>query len=232
MSQKGIFNKLTSATLVLAFGLMLSAGVGVAQAKNPIIFADLGWDSVQVHNRIAAFVIEHGLGYPVQYVQGETIMLNTALIEARGSQAPNVNMETWTENWQELYDKGKKLGMDPDSDKGFVELGSNFPNSVQGFWVPTYVVKGDKERGIEPTAPDLKTVQDANKAFSTAAFPDGPVPWSTKRKSRPMGWTKISTLCSRDQGRPWQPPWKPPTSAANHGSGITGRRHGSWASWT
>jgi glycine betaine/proline transport system substrate-binding protein len=174
MSKRRILERLMTVTVALVIALVLSMGSGVAQAKNPIIFADFGWDSAQVHNRIAAFVIEHGLGYQVQYVQGETIMLNTALIEARGSQAPNVNMETWTENWQELYDKGKKLGMNAGTDKGFVELGPNFPNSVQGFYVPTYMIKGDKKRGIKASAPDLKTVEDVKKYWELFKDPEDP----------------------------------------------------------
>ena len=174
MRRKTFFKKIGYVAAALAFTLVMTLGSGAAQAKDPIIFADFGWDSVQVHNRIAAFVIEHGLGYQVQYVQGETIMLNTALIEARGSQAPNVNMETWTENWQDLYDKGKKLGQDPSTDKGFIELGANFPNSVQGFWVPTYVIKGDAKRGIKAMAPDLKTVDDAKKYWQLFKDPEDP----------------------------------------------------------
>ncbi|BBO91384.1 glycine betaine ABC transporter substrate-binding protein [Desulfosarcina ovata] len=151
--KKAFFKKMVLLAAVTMLMMVSPWGSHVVHAKNPIIFADFGWDSAQVHNRIAAFIIEHGLGYPVSYVQGETIMLNTALIEARGSQAPNVNMETWTENWQDLYNKGEKLGKDPSSDKGFIRLGANFPNSVPGFWVPTYVIKGDSARGIKPEIP-------------------------------------------------------------------------------
>ncbi|MGD8970839.1 MAG: ABC transporter substrate-binding protein [Desulfobacterales bacterium] len=161
-----------AASLVVV--LVVAVGSSIAEGKKPIIFADFGWDSAQVHNRIAGFIIKHGLGYEVKYVQGETIMLNTALIEARGSQAPNVNMETWTENWQELYDKGRKLGQDPDSPKGFIHLGANFPNSVQGFYVPTYLIKGDAKRGIEPMAPKLKSVEDIKKYWELFKDPEDP----------------------------------------------------------
>ena len=174
MRKKNILSRVITLSAVLALTLGISVAGGVAYAKDPIIFADFGWDSVQVHNRIAAFVIEHGLGYEVKYVQGETIMLNTALIEARGSQAPNVNMETWTENWQELYDKGKKLGEDPGTSKGFIKLGANFPNSVQGFYVPTYMIKGDKERGIKASAPNLKSVDDVKKYWKLFEDPEDP----------------------------------------------------------
>jgi glycine betaine/proline transport system substrate-binding protein len=158
------------------FALCIGAGGGFAAAmeKKTIIFADFGWDSAQVHNRIAGFIIEKGLGHPVKYVQGETILLNTALIQAKGSEAPNVNMETWTENWQELYDEGLAKGQDPNSNEGFVLLGANFPNSVQGWYVPRYVVEGDKERGIEPMAPGLKSVDDLPKYWELFKDPEDP----------------------------------------------------------
>jgi glycine betaine/proline transport system substrate-binding protein len=154
--------------------ILLIGGTAPAVAKETIIFADFGWDSAQVHNRIAGFIIEKGLGYPIKFVQGETIMLNTALIQAKGGEAPNVNMETWTENWQELYDEGLAKGKQPGTDQGFVELGSNFPNSVQGWYVPRYVVEGDTKRGIEPMAPDLKSVSDLPKYWKLFKDPEDP----------------------------------------------------------
>ena len=174
MMKPSFSKSLTIVVVSLLFLLPMALGGAAAETKKPIIFADFGWDSAQVHNRIAAFIIEKGLGYEVKYVQGETIMLNTALIEARGAQAPNINMETWTENWQELYDKGLKLGQDPKSPKGFVHLGANFPNSEQGFYVPTYLIKGDPERNIEPAAPDLKTVEDVKKYWELFKDPEDP----------------------------------------------------------
>jgi glycine betaine/proline transport system substrate-binding protein len=160
-----------AATMALVFAL--AAGAGLAADKQPIIFADLSWDSVQVHNRIAAMIIGKGLGYETKFVTGDTIMLATALINAKG-EAPNVNMETWTENWQELYNEGLAKGKDPNSNEGFIELGSNFPNSLQGWWVPTYMIKGDPERKIEATAPDLKSVFDLPDYWQLFKDPEDP----------------------------------------------------------
>ena len=42
-------------------------------------------------------------------------------------------------------------------------IATNFNDNSQGLYVPTYVIEGDAERGIEPVAPDLKTVQDLAK---------------------------------------------------------------------
>jgi len=161
-------------SFVLVFvSLLLIGGIGQAAEKKPIIFCDFGWDSAQVHNRIAAMIIGKGMGYETSFVTGETIMLNTALIQAKRG-APNVNMESWTENWQELYDEGLAKGNDPKTDEGFVNLGANFPNSLQGWWVPTYMVKGDTERGIKATTPDLKSVFDLPKYWEMFKNPENP----------------------------------------------------------
>jgi len=159
---------LTLAAVGLLFGAALAAD------ESTITFGDYGWDSIQVHNRIAAFIVEKGLGYKVKYVQGETIMLNTALIQAKGGEAPEVNMESWTENWQELYDEGLAKGKLPNTDEGFVNLGSNFPNSVQGWYVPRYIVEGDAKRGIDASAPDLKSVFDLPKYWKLFKDPEDP----------------------------------------------------------
>ncbi len=48
--------------------LCLSAGLGFRhplQASGdepPVVFADFSWDSVQFHNRVAGFILEHGFG--------------------------------------------------------------------------------------------------------------------------------------------------------------------------
>ena len=44
-----------------------------------------------------------------------------------------------------------------------IKLSTNFDDNTQGLYVPTYVIEGDEERGIEAVAPDLKTVEDLAK---------------------------------------------------------------------
>ena len=171
-SSKLFISLIFMALFVLAAGAVL-VGPGAAQAKPPLIFCDFGWDSAQVHNRIAAFILSNGYGYEVKYVPGETIMLNKALIMGK-AESPNVNMETWTENWQDLYDEGLAKGKDPNTSEGFVRLGPNFPNSVQGFYVPTYMIKGDEKRGIKATTPGLKSVFDLPKYWEFFKDPEDP----------------------------------------------------------
>ncbi|MGC9323788.1 MAG: ABC transporter substrate-binding protein, partial [Desulfomonilia bacterium] len=142
--------------------LLSSVGFAVSTEKK-LVFADVGWDSVQVNNRIAKFILENGYRYEVELVAGETIPLFAGLV--RGD--VDVNMECWVENQQDAYDKAIANG-------SVVDLGSNFPDSWQGWLVPTYVIKGDPERGIKPIAPDLKSVFDMPKYWEHFKDPEDP----------------------------------------------------------
>ena len=44
-----------------------------------------------------------------------------------------------------------------------MDLGVNYDDNRQGFYVPRYVIEGDAERGIAPMAPDLKSVKDLSR---------------------------------------------------------------------
>ena len=138
--------------VILSFFTVFALSPASHAAKNNIRIADLSWDSAQVHNRIAGFIIKNGYGYDVEYIPGNTIALFEGL--ARGDL--DFEMECWVENQQEAFDKHVKAGK-------VIDLGSCFPDSWQGWLVPTYVIKGDPERGIKPMAPDLKSVADLPK---------------------------------------------------------------------
>jgi len=144
--------------------LLLSLTVNWADAAQKMIrFNDRSWDSVQVHNRIAGFIVKYGYGYDVEYLPGETVALLTAL--QRGD--TDVEMESWTENSQELFDKGIREGT-------ILDLGPNYRDNWQGWLVPTFVIKGDKKRGIEPMAPNLKSVYDLSKYWKVFQDPEEP----------------------------------------------------------
>jgi glycine betaine/proline transport system substrate-binding protein len=134
-----------------------------AASKGTIVYADVSWDSGQVHNRIAAFILKHGYNYDADFVAGSTVPLLTGLMKGE----INVYMESWTENSQELFDKGFASG-------DFVDLGANYPNAPQGWYVPTYMIKGDPARGIEATTPDLKSVFDLPKYREVFKDPEDP----------------------------------------------------------
>jgi glycine betaine/proline transport system substrate-binding protein len=144
--------------------LLMSFGGSSMAASKKLVFSEFNWNSIQVHNRIAAFILKHGYGYEIEY---------TPLLEsvadfftlARGE--ADINMEVWVELQQEAYAKALVAGH-------VLDLGSNFTNAWQGWVVPTYVIKGDPKRGIKPMAPDLKSVHDLPKYWKVFKDPSDP----------------------------------------------------------
>ncbi|MCZ2258358.1 ABC transporter substrate-binding protein [Sporosarcina sp. G11-34] len=142
--------------------LLLLAACSSEESKDSIKvikFADAGWDSIRVHNSIAQRIIEEGYGYETEVVPGSTPVTFQGL--AKGD--INVYMEAWTETLGDPYYEAVDEG-------SVISLSTNFDDNAQGLFVPTYVIEGDKERGIEPIAPDLRTVQDLEKY--PELFPD------------------------------------------------------------
>ena len=152
-------------TFLLALCLVLTVTMGAAPAlaKDKLVYADKGWDSSQVHTRIAAFIIDNGYGYESEFIQGETISMFAGL--TRGD--IDIDMEIWVDNQQPAFDKAIAAGK-------VVDLGPNFPDSWQGWLVPTYMIKGDAARGIKATTPDLKSVMDLPKYKDVFKDPEDP----------------------------------------------------------
>lgn len=138
--------KLNIMLIGVVLGLLLVVGSVSAET---IVLGDFSWDSVQVHNRIAGFILEHGYGYDVEYQFGETIPILLGL--RRGD--VDASMEFWIDN---IYD----AVLEAIDAEEIISLGTNYPDAPQGWYVPTYVIEGDAERGIEPVAPNLRTVDD------------------------------------------------------------------------
>ncbi len=131
--------------------------------NKPVIFAGLNWDSVQFFNGITRFIIESGYGYPTYSIPGSSVPSFQRL--RKGD--VHVSMEVWFPNSQELYDKAIEKNQ-------IVDLGLNFSDAVQGWFVPRYVVEGDLKRGVKPVAPDLKSVYDLEKYYHVFASKENP----------------------------------------------------------
>jgi glycine betaine/proline transport system substrate-binding protein len=115
----------------------------------PIIFGDFNWDSAMYHNRVAQFIIENGYGYDTDVLPGSTLPILQGLEDGD----IHVTMEMWVQNLPEWYHDEVEAGT-------YIDLGNNYDGAVQGWFVPTYMIEGDEERGIEPMAPDLQSVDD------------------------------------------------------------------------
>lgn len=158
---------------VWSFMILLLIGLGVYSnlsdgetnnaEKQVITIADGGWDSMQVHNFIAAFIIENGYEYPVSLVNGSSIATFAGLRTGE----IDVYMELWYNNMEAPYLEALEAGE-------IIELSTNMVTDDQGFYVPSFVIEGDPENGIEPMAPDLETVEDLKKYPELFQDPEDP----------------------------------------------------------
>ena len=135
-------------TVLVIAGLVLSFGIST-MAQGTVVFGDAGWESIRFHSYVAGIIMEKGYGYTMDMVSGSTPV---ALLGMRQGDI-DVQMEMWTSNIAEIYQEALDSG-------DVVELGINFDGNTQGLYVPTFVIEGDSERGIEPMAPGLRTVKD------------------------------------------------------------------------
>lgn len=167
--------KLVLLSFTLLLVLLAACGDDEGEIET-IVFADADWDSMLVHNHVAQTIIEEGFGYDTDTTKGSTAATFQGLLEAD----INVYMELWKDNLYPAYEEALEK-------EEFVELSVNFDDNVQGIFVPTYVIEGDEERGIEPMAPDLKTVEDLKNYPDV--FEDPEDPSKGRILNAPSGWT-------------------------------------------
>ena len=133
-------------TLLTVVLLMVAAACGGSStpkpaAKETIVFADLNWDSAQIQNAIARYIVEEGYGYPTDAVFGGTVPLWQGLV---GGDI-DVTMEIWLPNQKDVWEPAMAKGQ-------VIPVGKSLDDNWQtAYVVPTYVVEQN---------PNLKTVQD------------------------------------------------------------------------
>ena len=168
-------NKILSILTILLISIFLFSLTLTSIAKDIIVFADPGWDSARFHNSIAQTIIEKGYGYPTEVIAGSTAATFLGLIEGD----IDVYMEIWTANLGDTY-------YDPIKEGSIIETSINFDDNAQGIYVPTYMIKGDSERGIEAVTPDLKTVFELKNYWEI--LKDEEEPSKGRIYGSPPGW--------------------------------------------
>ena len=147
----------------------------VEPSRYTVIFGNAGWDSNSLHNAIAGFIAETAFGYAGWE---ETLAASAVIHEALLRGDIDIHMENWVENMEPYF---------PDLEAGrFQELGINFNDNAQGFYVPHFVIYGDPARGIEPMAPTLRSVQDLIRY--PHVFPDRENPGRGRVYGAIPGW--------------------------------------------
>ena len=116
--------------------------------KEPVKVYTSNWTSVEINTRIPAYILEHGYGYPVEYIPGTT----TTMIATFPQGEMDVNMELWRQNILDWYEEHTSAGTIIDL-AGTAEslpngsYGQILEQSAQGFYVPQYVV--DENPGLQ-----------------------------------------------------------------------------------
>jgi glycine betaine/proline transport system substrate-binding protein len=126
-----------------------------APVRPPVIrIADTSWQSNVPIINIMKIVLEDELGYEVEFVP---TLWGPDTFAALAEEPPDVDIfaENWMPNGQALMDEYV-------TDKGQAEVVATSYVGRQGFVVPSYVIEGDSRRGIEPIAPDLRSVRQLN----------------------------------------------------------------------
>ncbi len=140
------------------------------ELDRPVVFAGLDYDSAAFHNALARAIIEAGYGCA-------TDAIPTTVIPGINGMAKgdiDVDMEIWINNAPQVWHDALARG-------DVVSLGTNFPDAVEAWWVPRYVVEGP-----DAPAPDLKSVADL--ARHKNLFEDPEEPGKGRFYSCPPGW--------------------------------------------
>jgi len=145
--------------IVLLGGLLVltlvAAACGGGEEKQVIKFHDGQWATLWEHNAIAMYITEHGYGYPVEEVEGTSVTMQVAMPLGE----IDVNMELWRQNAMEWYAKNTSSGALVDLAGTVANVsngakGQSLETSMQGIYVPTYMVEQN---------PGLKSVLDLPK---------------------------------------------------------------------
>lgn len=158
---------LKSLAIILASIPLLFTGCGGdttdGDGKPVIKFGQVIYDSMVFHDNVMQFIVENGYGYETDTITGSTPITFAAVVNGD----VDIMSEVWVTNMGEKY---------PESiDDGSIhELSVNFDDNAQGLYVPTYMIEGDSARGIDPVAPDLKSVTDLPQYWELFKDPEDP----------------------------------------------------------
>ena len=121
--------------------MAISESMMMEEDKETIVFADLNWDSAQIQNAIARFIVEEGYGYPTDALYGSTVPLFQGLLKGD----IDVTMEIWLPNQQAVWDPALEAGQ-------VVPVGASLSDNWQSaFVIPTYLAEAN---------PDLRSIDD------------------------------------------------------------------------
>lgn len=133
-----------SLTLVISLSACADTDGPNGEEKDPVELAAGDWESIQIHNEIAMYIMEHGYDQD----SNQNIASTPAQVESLRNGSFDAALEMWAANVS-TYD-------DDIADGEYHELGVNFVDPGQGLYIPGYL---QDEYGIE-TIQDLVPHKD------------------------------------------------------------------------
>ena len=176
------YMRLLLVVAMLAVMGITACGEQEAEAPPPtLIFSDLNWDSAQVQNRIAQYIVEKGYGYPTDVVFGGTLPLFQGL---RGGDT-HITLEIWLPNQQEAWDEAIANGE-------VVSVGKSLGSDWQsGFVIPAY---------LQEQYPELDNIEDLKDEKFKALFETAASGGKARLVSCIIGWSCEEVVAAQIEG--------------------------------
>ncbi|ATU95391.1 glycine betaine ABC transporter substrate-binding protein [Phyllobacterium zundukense] len=138
----------------------LSAWAETKTNKGKLVLVEMNWISQVINTKVAEIILREKMGYDVEVQRIDFVPGFQSL--ARGD--ADVLMEIWDLTGSPFYKQPEK--------EGKIVLSPNEGmKALEGWYVPSYVIRGDPKRGIKPSCPglpDWRALNDCAKIFSTA----------------------------------------------------------------
>lgn len=144
-------------------------------AGRPVKLADQTWESATFTMHVVKALLETAYGCKTEVVPGTPAATESALAQ----NDLQIIAEIWTGR-SPIIEKATKAG-------DIKVVGDTLQGGAQqGWYVPDYVVHGDSARGIEATAPDLKSWRDLSRYKQLFRDPEDPS--KGRFLNCPSGW--------------------------------------------
>ena len=179
-----VFGRIATWLGVLMFAICMSiAAVTNAGDRGTIKIAENDWTGQWIDINVVKIILERELNYDVELIFADY----GGQWEAIANGDLDLTMEIWPD-WS--LEQHQEYIVDKKSIEVIGPLGVT---AETGWFVPTYVIKGDAERGIEPMAPNLKSWKQLNDYVDLFKRPesgdkglciDGVAAWETNNEDR------------------------------------------------
>jgi len=168
---------LAAAALFLLAATYNASAESYCEQGKPLRLADVSWESGAFLTELLTKIFGDGYGCKIEKVSGNSLIMSHALITG--------DIDIYPEQWV-----GRTEVMNKARAEGTVRAaGHPYLDAREGWYVPDYVVNGDPERGIEPLAPELKSVEQLADPKIRALFSDPEEPSKGRFLNCPTGWS-------------------------------------------